>query len=398
MTVLVIGAVSSVLGILYALMENDIKRLLAYSSVENIGIILLGTGASMVFSSYDMTALASLGLAAALYHTLNHAVFKGLLFLGSGSIVHAMRTKNIEKMGGLIKRMPWTAFFFLVGSVAICALPPFNGFMSEWFTFQALVMGIKPPAASINMIMILSGAALALTGALAAACFVKAFGITFLGLPRSRDAEKACESPASMRAGMALLAALCLVLGIAPAFVVGRIGDIGLPALSGADLLAQGDSVLAGTVAAPEGFSAASPMLVALIMAGVLIVVMFALRLFFGRGRATVGDAWDCGLGRLTPRMQYSATAFTHPIRVIFQRLYRPTRESRISYYVKPLFVKSLRYQSAIRPVFERLLYQPVVRAMHWISGRIQLLQSGSLHLYLGYILATLVVLLLVWR
>jgi len=168
-------------------MENDLKKLLAYSSIENIGIILLGIGASMLFKAYGMNALASLALMAGLYHILNHTVFKGLLFLSAGSVLHAMHTKNMEKLGGLIKVMPYTSLFFLIGSVSICALPPFNGFVSEWLTYQSLLLGFNVPSITVKIISPLGGAVLALTGALAAACFVKAFGISFLGMPQSQE-------------------------------------------------------------------------------------------------------------------------------------------------------------------------------------------------------------------
>ena len=219
-TIIVIGAVSSVIGVLYALMEHDIKKLLAYHSIENIGIILLGIGSSMMFGSNGMYALSAIALIAGLYHTLNHAIFKGLLFLGAGSMMHATHTKNMEDMGGLIKSMPYTGLFFLIGSVSICALPPFNGFVSEWLTYQALLLGFNAPSITSKIISPLGGAALALTGALAAACFVKAFGISFLGVPRSRHAQDAKESSASMIVGMAILAALCLFAGIFPGTVV----------------------------------------------------------------------------------------------------------------------------------------------------------------------------------
>ena len=205
-TIIVIGAVSSVIGVLYALMEHDIKKLLAYHSIENIGIILLGIGSSMMFGSNGMYTLSAIALIAGLYHTLNHAIFKGLLFLGAGSMMHATHTKNMEDMGGLIKSMPYTGLFFLIGSVSICALPPFNGFVSEWLTYQALLLGFNAPSITSKIISPLGGAALALTGALAAACFVKAFGISFLGVPRSPHAQDAKESSASMIAGMAILA------------------------------------------------------------------------------------------------------------------------------------------------------------------------------------------------
>src|SRR5208283_114389 len=212
-TVLAIGTISAVLGVLYALMQHDLKRLLAYHSIENIGIILMGFGASLMFLHTDHPLLATLALIAGLYHTINHAVFKGLLFLGAGAVLHATHTRDMEHMGGLAKRMPQTAFFFLVGAVAISALPPLNGFVSEWLTYQSLLQGFGTTGSLWRLVFPLSGAMLALTGALAAACFVKAFGITFLAQPRSEAARNAREAAPSMRVGMAVLTAACLLLG-----------------------------------------------------------------------------------------------------------------------------------------------------------------------------------------
>jgi hydrogenase-4 component B len=211
--VLGFGVVSALLGVLYALMEHDLKKLLAYHSVENIGIILIGIGAGMIFHSYGMMTLAVLGLIGGLYHTINHATFKGLLFLGAGSVLHSTGTRNMEMMGGLIKRMPWTALFFLIGSAAISALPPLNGFASEWLVFQSLLAGFNIPNPEIAIMMPVAVGMLALTSGLAAACFVKAFGISFLAIPRSAEAENAHEAPLAMRAGMSLLALACLGLG-----------------------------------------------------------------------------------------------------------------------------------------------------------------------------------------
>src|SRR2546428_969628 len=215
-TVLTIGTISAVLGVLYALMEHDLKRLLAYHSIENIGIILMGLGASLMFLHTGHPVLATLALIAGLYHTINHAVFKALLFLGAGAILHRAHTRNMEEMGGLIKRMPQTAFCFLIGAVAISALPPLNGFVSEWLTYQALLQGFGTTDSLGRLMFPLSGAMLALTGALAAACFVKAFGITFLAQPRSRHAEQAHEVSASMRFGMGVLTFACVALGLFP--------------------------------------------------------------------------------------------------------------------------------------------------------------------------------------
>ena len=200
-TVLTIGTISAVLGVLYALMEHDLKRLLAYHSIENIGIILMGLGASLMFLHTNHPVLAALALIAGLYHTINHAIFKALLFLGAGAVLHATHTRNMEEMGGLIKRMPKTAFFFLIGAVAISALPPLNGFVSEWLTYQSLLQGFGTTDSLVRLMFPLSGAMLALTGALAAACFVKAFGITFLAQPRSEHAAQAHEAAPTMLLG-----------------------------------------------------------------------------------------------------------------------------------------------------------------------------------------------------
>lgn len=389
-TILIIGAVSSILGVMYALMEHDIKRLLAYHSVENIGIILLGIGASMVFKTHGFYTLSSIALIAGLYHTLNHATFKGLLFLGAGSVMHATHTKNMEDMGGLLKAMPYTGLFFLIGSVSICALPPFNGFVSEWLTYQSLLLGFRSPSITSRIISPLGGAALALTGALAAACFVKAFGISFLGIPRSHHARDAKESSKSMIIGMGVLAILCLVFGIFPGTVM--------------DLISPASFIITGSHGLPsdkgfifmrETLSALSPVAIMITMIVMLVATYVFVLSIGGKRKVSHGDSWDCGMPSLSARMQYTASAFTKPIRMIFKRIYLPRRELRVLYIVKPFFVKSIKYSGEITPFFEKYVYEPVIVFIHWIAGRVRLLQSGSLHLYLGYMLVTLILLLI---
>src|SRR6266487_2078496 len=224
--VLGIGAVSALLGVLYALMEHDLKRLLAYHSVENIGIILIGMGAGLIFHAYGLMSLAALGFIGTLYHTINHACFKGLLFLGAGSVLHATHTRNMEEMGGLIKRMPRTALFFLVGAAAISALPPLNGFVSEWVVFQALLGGATIPKREVAVLMPVAVAMLALASGLAAACFVKAFGITFLGIARSHEAREAHEAPVTMQVAMGALALGCVALGAVASAMVPALGRV----------------------------------------------------------------------------------------------------------------------------------------------------------------------------
>ncbi len=388
--IIVIGAVSSILGVMYALMEHDLKRLLAYHSVENIGIILLGLGASMAFKAHGLYALSTTALIAGLYHTLNHAIFKGLLFLGAGSVVHATHTKNMEDMGGLIKAMPYTALFFLIGSISICGLPPFNGFVSEWLTFQSLLLGFNAPSITSKIISPLGGAALALTGALAAACFVKAFGISFLGMPRSSHGTETKESSLSMITGMAMLAALCLVFGIFPNLVISVISPA-VFRLTGSYGPISSWGVLHITETAAN-LSPAAIFLTIIVMSTAVTIFIFAIS---GKRKITYADSWDCGMTALTPRMQYTATAFTKPIRLIFKKIYLPKRELKVSYLLKPFFVKSIKYGADITPFFEKYFYNPVIESVHRIANRVKLLQSGSLQLYLGYILITLILLLI---
>jgi hydrogenase-4 component B len=394
-TVLAIGTISAVLGVLYALMEHDLKRLLAYHSIENIGIILMGLGASLMFLHSGHPLLASLALIAGLYHTINHAVFKGLLFLGAGAVVHATHTRNMEDLGGLAKRMPQTAFFFLVGAVAISALPPLNGFVSEWLTYQSLLQGFGTTPRLIRLMFPLSGAMLALTGALAAACFVKAYGITFLAQPRSEPAEHAQEAPFPMLAGQAILAAACVFLGLFPTVFL-KLFDPLTQQLTGQRLSAQLSSahglVLSGAVASGGTVSTLGLAL----MAVCLLPVPLGLWLVFGRGTKTRrGPTWDCGLQGLTPRMEYTATGFSKPIRMIFKALFRPRREVQREYDFSPYFAKTLRFESHVEEVFQTRIYRPFYGAVWYLSRRMRALQAGSLQAYLIYIFVTLLALLI---
>jgi hydrogenase-4 component B len=394
-TVLAIGTVSAVLGVLYALMEHDLKRLLAYHSIENIGIILMGLGASLMFLHSGHPLLASLALIAGMYHTINHAVFKGLLFLGAGAILHATHTRNMEDMGGLAKRMPQTAFFFLVGAVAISALPPLNGFVSEWLTYQSLLQGFGTTPSLIRLMFPLSGAMLALTGALAAACFVKAYGITFLAQPRSEHAEHAHEAPFPMLAGQAILAVVCVFLGLFPTVFL-KLFDPLTQQLTGQQLSAQLSSahglVLSGAAASGGTVSTLGLAL----MAVCLLPVPLGLWLVFGRGTKTRrGPTWDCGLQGLTPRMEYTATGFSKPIRMIFSALFRPRREVQREYDFSPYFAKTLRFESHVEEVFQTRIYRPFYGMVWYFSRRMRALQAGSLQAYLIYIFVTLLALLI---
>ncbi len=388
--VITVGAVSALLGILYGLIENNLKLFLAYSSIENVGIILLGVGAAMMFKSNGLSVLSSVALTAALFHALNHALFKGALFLGAGAIIRSTGSGNMEEMGGLLKRMPLTGLFFLAGSLSICALPPFNGFVSEWLTYQSLLLGYQSPSVTAKIVSPLGGAALALTGAIAAAGFVKAFGISFLGMPRTGQARTAQEASPSMLLGAGLLAAPCLLLGLFPG-----------PALS---VLSPAVSVLTGAAAAVENqgvlnigqtSASLSPAALLITMVVMLFAALVFIRIVGGKRKTAYADSWDCGIPGLTPRMQYTATAFTKPLRIIYKRIYLPSRDIKVQYALKPFFVTSLRYGGDITPFFERYVYEPVTRFIDAVAGKVKLLQSGSLQLYLGYILITLILLLI---
>jgi hydrogenase-4 component B len=395
--VLGLGTVSALLGVLYALMEHDLKRLLAFHSVENVGIIFIGIGAGLMFHSYGLPTLAALGLLGGLYHTINHACFKALLFLGAGSVLHAIGTRNMEEMGGLIKRMPRTALFFLIGACAISALPPLNGFVSEWLVFQALLGGSAIPQPEVAVIMPIAVAMLALTSGLAAACFVKAFGITFLAIPRSPQAAQAHEAPLSMQVGMASLALTCVVLGLAPSWFV-RVFGAAVPGAEG--FSAAGVTfTLSLPLRVPGAVGEMSPPVLAFGLLLVLSAVRLALWLGGASRRFRIGDTWGCGRIGQTARMEYTATAFAEPLRRVFAELYRPTRDLSIDFHpASKYFVQSIEYRSEIHPWFERVLYDPFLYALRTAGTWMRRVQGGSLHLYLVYMTLALIVLLTVAR
>jgi hydrogenase-4 component B len=339
--------------------------------------------------------LAAMALAAGLYHTINHAVFKALLFLGASAVLNATHTRDMEEMGGLIKRMPTTAFFFLVGAVAISALPPLNGFVSEWLTYQSLLQGYGTTTSLIRLMFPLSGAMLALTGALAAACFVKAFGITFLAQPRSEHARNAREATPSMLLGQGILAAACVFLGLFPTLFL-KLLDPVAQQLSGESVSAQlssaGGMVLSGVSADAGTVSTIGIALAGLLLLGVPLMLWLGL----ARGaRTRIGPTWDCGLRGLTPRMEYTATGFSKPIRMIFKALFRPRREVQREYDFSPHFATSLRFESHVEEVFQTRIYRPFNLGVLRLSRRLRALQAGSLQAYLIYIFATLLLLLL---
>lgn len=395
--VLVLGLFSAVMGVLYALMQHDLKRLLAYHSVENIGIILIGIGLAMIFTSFNFTMLAALALIAGLYHTLNHAMFKGLLFMGAGAVLHATRERNMEEMGGLIHRMPWTAVLFLVGCVSISALPPFNGFVSEWLTFQAFLLSPSLPIPLMKLIMPLGAALLALTGALAAACFVKAFGVTFLGHWRGHHRPRVHEADWFMRAGMIMAAVTCLFLGILPTLVVDWM-DVLSEQLVGSKLGASAGA--AGwmwlTPLAPERASYSGPVV---FIGFILIFSISYLILHVRAGKIHRGPIWDCGFVKINERMQYNATSFSMPIRRIFGFLFSVKEEVSLApQTAHAAFPKRLLYHLKVRDRFWGWIYKPIVEVSFRVSRKIGGLQKGRIQAYLIYSFITIIVLLVFVR
>lgn len=393
--ILIVGAVSALLGVLYALVQHDLKSLLAYHSVENIGIILLGIGAGLLFRTYSLGSLGSLALVAGLYHCLNHAIFKSLLFLGAGAVVQETHTRNMEEMGGLLKRMPHTGAYFLIGSLAIAGLPPFNGFVSEWLTFQALLLSFNIPAQFVNLLFALSIAALALTAGLAAACFVKAFGITFLALPRGAAVDRAHEVGPAMRASMGLLAVLCLALGVVPALVLHPLSDTMSEFIGERPDLSFDWSSIAGS----NAFATVAPLWFAVILVLLILAVWVGLRASGANFGRRYYETWGCGRALQTSAFEYTAAAFAYPFKRVFAFLYRPVEETEIEAHPESrFFVKTITYRHESRSIIEDSIYAPIGAAVRRIAMKVRSVQSGNVHSYLLYILIALLVLLLFGR
>ena len=364
--ILVIGSLSSLIGVLYALSEHDIKALLANHSIENIGIILIGFGMGMIFDSMGLKVLSSFAFIAALFHTFNHMSFKSLLFMGAGSVLHQTHTKNIEKYGGLIKTMPVTALTFLLASISISALPPSNGFLSEWMIFQSMLGSSHLDNISLKLAIPFAIFALAMTGGLAIACFVKAYGITFLGLHRSSNAKHAHEVNFLMRAGMILMAMVVLSLMLLTPYYISWFDKV----LSGLGHLSVYDKIF------PDGFwhmhsvgfngGVVSPIILFIALLGITALLMFAYRSLKVKER--IHHTWSCGY-RTSARTQYSATGFAGPIRRFFNWLYKPdehfSKESIAGHQSK---FSDSHYEVHVKPLFETTLYNSVGKLAHRIS------------------------------
>ncbi|MDG4552515.1 MAG: hydrogenase 4 subunit B [Candidatus Contendobacter sp.] len=396
--VLALGGITAVLGVLYALMQHDLKRLLAYHTVENIGIIFIGLGLALAFQANQMYASAALALTAALFHVLNHSLFKSLLFLGTGAVLTATGERDMERLGGLIHPMPWTALAFLIGSAAISALPPLNGFVSEWLTFQAILISPELPQWLLKFLVPAVGALLALSAALAATCFVKAFGITFLGRPRSPAAAGAVETDRYSLSALFVLAALCLLAGILPGLVVDGLAPVVSLLNGGARLMAQHDRPWLTLVPVVDVKSTYNGLLVLLFMTLSGFTAAFLIHRLASNA-ARRGPAWDCGFPDANPAFQYTAGSFAQPIRRVFGSIVFQARERVMM--PPPGDLRPARFEVKLRdPVWERG-YAPVAHAVVALSSRFNYLQYLTIRRYLSLVFGALVVLLLgmvLWR
>jgi hydrogenase-4 component B len=395
--VLTLGGATAVLGVLYALMQHDLKRLLAYHTVENIGIIFIGLGLALAFQANAMAWAAALALTAALYHVLNHSLFKSLLFFGSGAVLTATGERDMEHLGGLIHRMPLTALTFLVGCAAISALPPLNGFVSEWLTFQAILVSPDLPQWSLKFAVPAVGAMLALSAALAAACFVKAFGITFLGRPRTAAAERAREVDRCSLAAMSGFAALCVFAGVFPGLIVDALAPV-VAILTDARMPVQtGIAWLTLVPVTPER-SSYNGLLVLLFIAFSAGAAAYAVHRLASRALRRA-DPWDCGFPDPSPVTQYTAGSFAQPIRRVYGTLVFRARED--VDMPQPGELRPARLQVHLKDLVWDGLYLPVAGAVGSAADRLNHLQFLTIRSYLSLVFLALIFLLLVlaiWR
>lgn len=380
-----LGALTAVLGILYALTERDIKRFLAYSTIENVGIIVTALGAAMTFDAYRLPMLGAFLLLAALYHCANHGVYKTLLFLEAGVIEHATETRDMDRLGGLVHRLPRTGVISMIGTLGIAALPPLNGFVSEWLIFQGLFQGFRIPSHLVGILIVVAAACLGLTGGLAINAFVRAYGIPFLGMPRTREAAAARESGQPV-VGPALLAACCVALSLGAPLMLTGLGRA-IRTTTTVDLLPQLVIGNLTVIPAHTDFSAFSPTYLALFL--ILVTAVPVVIYLTGRPAAPArrtAPVWDGGIIAFKPRMQYSAMTFAAPVRVTFDRLYRPTVTVRRASDDPAGRSGPVHYETEVTPLFQRYLYTPVINAVQYLARLVTPIQSGNVNLYLLYV------------
>ncbi len=385
LVMLPIGLLTALYGAVFAAAQTDMKRLLAYSSIENVGILFAGIGLAVVFVANGMAGLGALALVAVLYHALNHACIKSLLFLGTGAVLHATGERNLGRLGGLIHRMPWVAWLTLVGALAIAGLPPLNGFVSEWLLLQAFLFAHQVPQPFVNMLLPLGAALLVLAAALAAYVMVKFFGVIFLGQPRESALGHAHDAGRLERVGLLWLAAACFALGLMPAHVVAGLGrvtaQLGLPSLAGAG------SNWWMLVPVADREASYAPIVFLVAVAAVVLLAFVMVSVLYHR-RVRIGPPWDCGFGSLDPRMQDTAEGFGQPIRHIFQPFFAMTRD------LPTPFDRAPRYSVVVGDRIWRAAYAPLGGLVQKVADRVAWIQQGRIGVYLLYGFATLVLLL----
>jgi hydrogenase-4 component B len=435
LVVLSVGTISALVGILYATTESDLKAMLAHSSIENIGIVTMGLGVGMIFEARGHAVLASMAFIAAFYHMLNHSLYKALLFLGAGTVDDRTGTRDLDKLGGLARAMPYTAGAFLVGALAISALPPLNGFVSEWLTLQMLLRSAELSSTGLRLVFALCGTALALTAALAVTCFVKAFAMGFLGVPRSESAANAVEAGPAGTFSMALLAVLCFLLGVGPTYVIPALNHALQPLISGnaADALVPpffatslvdqklppafvadfhalgaqaGQGILPGRglVVLHRG-GAENPVVFAMspsysvVALGIFLVITWLLvTRSTWKQRMIRGELWAGGIPRLLPQMTYTATGFSNPVRVVFQAIFRPNIVEDTRETVAVHFRTAIRRRRDETYLIDRVFFHPVGDAVSWIARLVAEMQHGRLNAYVAYTLGSLLMILLLFR
>lgn len=435
LVILLTGTASALMGILYATTESDLKGVLAHSSIENMGIATLGLGAGVIFAASGLPLLSGMAFIAAFYHLLNHSTYKALLFLGAGSVDQYAGTRDLDRMGGLMRTMPWTAGVFLIGALAISAVPPFNGFASEWLTLQTLLRGVEIQSTPLRLVFALCGAVLALTAALAVTCFVKTFAMGFLGVPRSDGAAKASEAHASAIAPMAALAVLCVVLGITPTYVIPALNQAlqSLIPSGSADALVQpfftatvengqlppaflqdfhnvgaqsrrGLLPGRGLVIMLRGMEqnpvifAMSPSYSLVALAILLLLVWFVVIRLTHRRTTERRPLWAGGIPRLLPQMTYTATGFSNPVRVVFQAIFQPNVTEGTRQTVAVHFRTAIHRQREDTHIVDRLFLGPVNAAVQGIAVFLAGMHHGRLNAYVTYVLGFLLLVLLMFR
>jgi hydrogenase-4 component B len=432
--VLVVGSFSALFGILYATVESEMKRLLAHSTIENMGIVTAGLGAAMVFLATDHPVIAGIALIAALYHTANHSIYKALLFVGTGAVEAGAGTRDLDLLGGIVRRMPWVGALFLVGVLSISALPPLNGFVSEWLTLQTVLRSAALESIPIKVVFAISGALLALTAGLAVTCFAKVFAMGFLGMPRSAGARSAGEAALAPRVSMGLLAAICIALGVLPTYVIPVLDRVATPIAHESAATALVPPFFDPTAQAEEGLpptfvdefhdlgaqvgsgvlpgrglvvlhrgGETNPVVFAMSTTYMVVALAALLALVFlvfrglTRGRAVARqEVWAGGLRRLLPETTYTATGFSNPVRVIFDAILRPAEVGDSTEAVASHFRTAIRRQRTEIHVVDRFVVDPPVTMLRWLASIVRKMHVGNVNAYAAYVLLVLLIVMAV--